>query len=99
MKARQRAPTPKTEEAVDHRQNNNYVKAVGTSPLRSNWCTRLIAVSTAVQSRVTKTVSAALLLSCHREQSWTYIHRSMEQRNAQGSRRDQEEGGGAGPSS
>ena len=26
----------KTEEAVDHRQNNNYVKAVGISPLRSN---------------------------------------------------------------
>ena len=26
----------KTEEAVDHRQNNNYVKAVETSPLRSN---------------------------------------------------------------
>ena len=25
----------KTEEAVDHRQNN-YVKTVGTSPLRSN---------------------------------------------------------------
>ena len=30
-----RAPTQKTEEAVDHRQNNNYVKAVGTSLLRS----------------------------------------------------------------
>ena len=26
----------KTEEYVDHRQNNNYVKAVGTSPVRSN---------------------------------------------------------------
>ena len=26
----------KTEEAVDHRQNNSYVKAVVTSPLRSN---------------------------------------------------------------
>ena len=25
-----------TEEAVDHRQNNNYVKAVGTSALHSN---------------------------------------------------------------
>ena len=25
-----------TAEAMDHRQNNNYVKAVGTSPLRSN---------------------------------------------------------------
>ena len=30
----------KTEEAVDHRQNNNYVKAMGTSPLRSNLCTK-----------------------------------------------------------
>ena len=29
----------KTEEAVDHRQNNNYVKAVGTSPFGSNQCT------------------------------------------------------------
>ena len=36
MKARPRAPTRKTEEAVDHRQNNNYVKAVGTLPLCSN---------------------------------------------------------------
>ena len=26
----------KTEEAVDHRQNNYYVKAVGTSPVQSN---------------------------------------------------------------
>ena len=26
----------KTEEAVDHRQNNSYVKAAGTSPLRSS---------------------------------------------------------------
>ena len=26
----------KTEEAVDHRQNNSYFKAVGTSPMRSN---------------------------------------------------------------
>ena len=26
----------KTEAAVDHRQNNYYVKAVGTSPLRIN---------------------------------------------------------------
>ena len=43
----------KTEEAVDRRQNNNYVKAAGTSPVRSNLCTPLIAVSTAVRSRVT----------------------------------------------
>ena len=34
--SRPRAPTRKTEEAVDHRQNNDYVKAVGTSPMRSN---------------------------------------------------------------
>ena len=33
---RPHAPTRETEEAVDHRQNNNYVKAVGTLPLRSN---------------------------------------------------------------
>ena len=33
--ARPRNPTRKTEEAVDHRQNNNYVKAVGNSPLVS----------------------------------------------------------------
>ena len=26
----------KTKQAVDHRQNNSYVKAVGTSPLHSN---------------------------------------------------------------
>ena len=26
----------KTEKAVDHLQNNSYVKAVGTLPLRSN---------------------------------------------------------------
>ena len=39
----------KTEEAVDHRQNN-YVKAVGTSPVRSNKCVLLTAVSTAVRS-------------------------------------------------
>ena len=34
--ARPRAPTRKAEEAVDHRQNNHNVKAMGTSPLRSN---------------------------------------------------------------
>ena len=42
----------KISEAVDHRQKNNYVKAVGTSPARSNLCTPLIAVSTDVWSRV-----------------------------------------------
>ena len=60
--ARPRAPTRKTEEAVDHRQNNNYVKAVGTSPVRSSLCTPLTAVSTAARSRVTRTVSVAQLL-------------------------------------
>ena len=34
----------KTEEAVDHHQNNSYVKAVGTSPVQSNLCTPLTAV-------------------------------------------------------
>ena len=29
MNARPRAPTRKTEEAVDRRHNNNYVKAAG----------------------------------------------------------------------
>ena len=48
----------KTEEAVDHRQNN-CVKAVGTSPVRSNLCAPLIAVLTAVRSRDTRTVSVA----------------------------------------
>ena len=35
---------------MDHRQNNSYVKVAGTSPLRSDLCTPLIAVSTAVRS-------------------------------------------------
>ena len=48
-------------EAVDHRPNN-YVKAVGSSLVRSNLCTSLIAVSTAVQSSDTKTMSVAQLL-------------------------------------
>ena len=50
----------KTEEAVDHRQNN-YVKAVGTSPVRSNLCAPLIADLTARAqiSRDTRTVSVA----------------------------------------
>ena len=39
----------KTKEAVDCRQNSKYVKAVGTSPVRSNLCAPLIAVSTAVR--------------------------------------------------
>ena len=52
----------KTEEAVDHRRNNNNAKAVVTSPVRSNLCTPLIAVSTAVRSSDTKTMSVAQLL-------------------------------------
>ena len=40
----------KTEEAVDHRQNNCYVKAVGTSPLQSRLCTPLVAVAAVVWS-------------------------------------------------
>ena len=47
---------------MDHRQNNIYVKAVGTSPVWSNLCTQLTDVSTAVRSRVTKTTSVAQLL-------------------------------------
>ena len=48
----------KTKEAVDHCQNK-YVKAVGTLPLCNNY---LIAVSTAVQSGVTRTMSVAQVL-------------------------------------
>ena len=32
-----RSDPQKTEDAVAHRQNNSYVKAVGTSPLRSSY--------------------------------------------------------------
>ena len=46
----------KTEETVSHDQNNND-KEVGPLPVRSNLCTPLIAVSTAVREKVTKTVS------------------------------------------
>ena len=61
--ARPRSPTlQKTEEAVGHRQNNSYVKAAGTSPMRSSWCAQLTAVLTAVRSRVTRTMSVAQLL-------------------------------------
>ena len=58
----------KTEEAVDHRQNNSYVKAVGSSSVRSNYCTPLFAVSTALRSRVTKTMSVAQLWGEHLKQ-------------------------------
>ena len=46
----------KTEETVIHRQNNK-LKEVGTPPVRSNLCTPLTAVSTAMRSKVTRTVS------------------------------------------
>ena len=52
----------KAEEAVDHSQNNSYVKAVGTSPVPGNLCTPLTPVSTAVWSRVTRTMPVAQLL-------------------------------------
>ena len=57
-----RSHPQKTEEAVDHRQNNNYVKAVGTLPVRSSLCAPLIAISNAVWSRVTMTVFVTQLL-------------------------------------
>ena len=56
-----RSDPQKTKEAVDHRRNNN-AKAVVTSPVRSKLCTLLIAVSTAVRSSDTKTMSVAQLL-------------------------------------
>ena len=43
----------KTEETISHRQNND-VKKVRTPPVPSSSCTSLIAVSTAVRSKVTK---------------------------------------------
>ena len=52
----------KNQETVSHRQNNT-VKEVGTPPVGSNLCISLIAVSTAVRSKVTQTVSKKQLLS------------------------------------
>ena len=46
----------KIEETVSRHQNIS-VKEVGTPPVRSNLCTPLIAVRTAVRSKVTKTMS------------------------------------------
>ena len=51
----------KAEETVSHRPNKN-VKEVGTPPVPSNLCTSLIAVSSDVRSKVTKTVSKEQLL-------------------------------------
>ena len=45
-----------TQETVSCRQNSN-VKEVGTQPVRSNLCTSLTAVLTAVRNKVTKTRS------------------------------------------
>jgi len=55
----------KTEETTSHHQNIN-VKEVGTSSVPSNLCTSLTAVSTAVQSKVTKTIRIATVeeLTC-----------------------------------
>ena len=44
------------------RPRNNNVKEVGTPSAQSNLCTLLIAVSTAVQSKVTQAVSEKQLL-------------------------------------
>ena len=54
MKARPRAPTQKTEEAVDRRQNNGSVKTLAIS---QQLVYHAIAVSTAVRGRVTTTMS------------------------------------------
>ena len=65
VKAGPRAPTRKTEDAVDRRQNNKNVKAV---PHRHCIAASVLhnTVSTAVRSRVTKTMSVALLLRNNR---------------------------------
>ena len=51
----------KTEETANRLQTNN-VKEVGTPPVRSNLCTLVIAVSTAVRNKVVRTVSRKQLL-------------------------------------
>ena len=56
--------TEETEETASHLQSNN-VKEVGTPrppQMRSNFCTSLIALSTAGGNRVTQTVSEKQLL-------------------------------------
>ena len=62
--ARQRAPTRKTEGTVDRRQNNQNVK-LRQCPLAIAYqlVYHSIAVSAAVRSRVTRTMSIALVLS------------------------------------
>ena len=63
MKARPRAPTWKTEEAVDRRQNNGRVKAVSPRHCAATSVLRNIAASTAVLGRVPRTMSVSPLLS------------------------------------
>ena len=63
MKARPRAPTRKTEEAVDRRQNSGSVKAVSPRHCASTSVYYATAVSAAVRGRVTRTMSVAPLLS------------------------------------
>ena len=46
----------KTEETVSHHQSSNVMEA-GTTPVCSNFSTSVIAVSTAVGSKVTKIAS------------------------------------------
>ena len=55
VKARPRAPIRKTEEAVDHRQNNKQCPLVTVVYYA-------VAVSIAVRNRVTRAMSVALLL-------------------------------------
>ena len=53
--ARPRAPTRKDRRGRGRtaaRTTDNYVKAVGTSPMQSNLCTPLIAVSSGLRSKV-----------------------------------------------
>ena len=45
-----RSDPQKIEEAVDHRQNN-YVKEVGTSPVRSNLCSPLFQLLCGAESQ------------------------------------------------
>ena len=74
---RPRAPIRKTKETVSHRQNDN-VKAVGTPPVRSNFCSPLIAVLTAVQNKVTKAVSEKQLAVKEQLGSKTLIHPAVK---------------------
>ena len=72
VKVRPCAPTRKTEEAVDRRQNNGSVKAV--FPRHCHTVYYAIAVSTAVLGRVTRTMSVAPLLSNNLKQKRSTFH-------------------------